>query len=333
PADAAIEAQLAALRVGGIQVQYFAADVADESQIARVLDECHRTLPPLRGVFQLAGALDDGLIARQSGPRMQSVFDSKICGTWHLHRLTRHLPLDHFVAFSSCVAWLGWAGQAAYAAANAWLEALVLERRRQGRPGVSIAWGPWEGAGMAARLSDAQRQRWRERGFQFIEPARGAALLGRILETGAPALGAFRVDWNAYCRQAPASSLVRDLERRAASDADRPSVASVETPRSEVSQSPLGASPERLRASLEGFVHEQLRSVLGVPADQTLDHQAHLPELGLDSLLAVELLHRLRVGLAPALNVPSSLLFEHPTLAQVTDFLVQNCEPAAAGSR
>jgi acyl transferase domain-containing protein/NADPH:quinone reductase-like Zn-dependent oxidoreductase/aryl carrier-like protein len=332
-ADAAIEAQLTRLRAGGISVRYFAADVADESQLARVLDDCQRTLPPLAGVFQLAGTLDDGLIARQSGPRMQRVFDPKIRGTWHLHRLTRHMPLDYFVVFSSCVAWLGWAGQAAYAAANAWLEGLILERRRQGLPGVSIAWGPWEQAGMAGRLSDAQRQRWLERGFQFIEPARGAALLGRVLETGAPALGVFRVDWDAYCRQAPASSLLRDLECRAATDtANRTANDVAKQPRSEIPQPLAGASPERLRASLEGFVHEQLRSVLGVPADQALDHRARLPELGLDSLLAVELLHRLRTGLAPSLNVPSSLLFEHPTLAQVTDFLMKSCEPVASGS-
>jgi NADPH:quinone reductase-like Zn-dependent oxidoreductase/aryl carrier-like protein len=334
PADAAILAKLARLRAGGVSVRYFAADVADQSQLARVLDDCHRTLPPLAGVFQLAGALDDGLIARQSGPRMQGVFDPKIRGTWHLHRLTRHMALDHFVVFSSCVAWLGWAGQAAYAAANAWLEGLILERRRQGLPGVTLAWGPWDAAGMAARLSDAQRQRWRERGFQFIEPARGAALLGRILETGAPSLGAFRLDWDAYCRQAPASSLLRDVERRAATDtANRTATAAVKQPRPEVSQPLAGASPERLRTSMEDFVHEQLRSVLGVPADQALDHRARLPELGLDSLLAVELLHRLRTGLAPSLNVPSSLLFEHPTLAQVTDFLVKSCEPVETVSR
>jgi NADPH:quinone reductase-like Zn-dependent oxidoreductase/aryl carrier-like protein len=334
PVDAAIEAQLAGFRAAGARVLYFAADVADESQIARVLDDCRRTLPAVRGVFQLAGALDDGLITRQNGPRMQSVFDPKIRGTWNLHRLTRRLPLDHFVVFSSCVAWLGWAGQSAYAAANGWLEALILERRRQGLPGVSIAWGPWGRAGMAARLSDAQRRRWRERGFQFIDPARGAALLGRILETGAPTLGAFRVDWDAYCQKSPPSSLLRDVERHSVDghSVDRRSVAVVEAPRPDVSQPLAGASPERLRASLESFVQEQLRSVLGVPADQALDHRARLPELGLDSLLAVELLHRLRVGLSPSLNVPASLLFEHPTLAQVTEFLANSHDTTAATS-
>ena len=321
-ADARVQELISQAAARGANLAYFSADVSDEAQLRGVLDHCTAHLPPLRGVFHLAGVLDDGVIAGQTWSRMQAVFAPKIRGAWNLHRLTLELPLDHFVLFSSCVAWLGSTGQAAYGAANAWLKAPREERRQRGLPGASIAWGPWSEAGMSARLTDSQQQRWRDRGFHFIDPQHGLALFDRILETGAASSGAFRVDWDIYQQFNSASPLLGDVINRSTA----PAAAIKSAPQNAAIASPIAHEPGQLRARLPEFVQEQVRAVLGVSAGEALEDRAQLPDLGLDSLLAVELLHRLRVGLSPPLVLSTTVLFEHPTMAELTDYLVASCD-------
>src|SRR5690606_30530681 len=110
-----------------------------------------QTMPPLRGVIHSAGVLDDGALLQQSWSRFRTVMAPKVVGSWHLHQLTRHLPLDFFVLFSSGAAVLGSPGQSNHAAANAFMDALAHCRRAQGLPAVSINWGPWAEVGAAAR--------------------------------------------------------------------------------------------------------------------------------------------------------------------------------------
>jgi NADPH:quinone reductase-like Zn-dependent oxidoreductase/aryl carrier-like protein len=317
PADAGIHDLIAMAAATDVKIVYFSADVADESALRRMFDECRESLPPMRGVFQLAGVLDDGFITNQSWPQMQRVFAPKINGTWNLHRLTLRMPLDYFVLFSSCTAWLGSAGQTAYAAANVWLEALILERRRQGLPGVAIAWGPWSQRGMMAGLDNNLRKHWAERGFQFIDPDRGSALLNHALASAAPRVGAFRVDWNAYRESAPQAGLLVDVE----SDGSCGMMPTID-PAPQVSRdSYLDVPLERRQNWFDRFVREQVRAVLGMPPNRVLEQRVPLVDLGLDSLLSVELVHRLRSALSPPLQLPSNLLTEHPTLAEVVDCL------------
>jgi NADPH:quinone reductase-like Zn-dependent oxidoreductase/NAD(P)-dependent dehydrogenase (short-subunit alcohol dehydrogenase family) len=171
PALGWIEAQ-------GVRLLVAAADVAREADVARVLGEVRATLPPLRGVIHCAGTLVDRAVERQTWDSFQQVLAPKVGGAWNLHVQTRADPLDFFVLFSSNSAIVGLAGQANYAAANAFLDALAHHRHAAGLPALSIAWGPWSDVGMAARSGMA-----RER--LVIDPDGGLHVLDGLLDAGA----------------------------------------------------------------------------------------------------------------------------------------------------
>src|SRR4029077_1543763 len=133
------------------------ADAADYGQLAAVIADIDHTLPPLRGVIHAAGVLDDGIALQQTRDRLWNVLSPKLLGGWHLHALTAGRKLDFFALFSSAAALLGSPGQSNYAAAKAALDGLAAFRRARALPCISINWGPWAGAGMAARDGKSDR--------------------------------------------------------------------------------------------------------------------------------------------------------------------------------
>src|SRR4029078_1607065 len=140
----------------GAVVTVVNADVADRAALASVIAGVEL---PLGGVVHSAGALDDGVLLQQNWQRFQTVAAAKVIGSWHLHELTRELPLDFFVLFSSTASLLGHPAKSNSAAANGFLDALAHYRRAQRLPAISINWGPWEGIGLAARTGLLDRNR------------------------------------------------------------------------------------------------------------------------------------------------------------------------------
>ncbi|MFL5339449.1 MAG: SDR family NAD(P)-dependent oxidoreductase [Gemmataceae bacterium] len=315
PSDAARRA-LARLERDGVRVKFIAADVSDEAALRTALADVE---PPLRGLVHTAGVVDDGLVGQQTWSRFRGVLAPKVAGAWILHRLTRDQPLDFFVLFSSVSAVLGSAGQTGYAAANAFLDALASERRRQGLPAVSIAWGPWADAGMAARLDPALRQLWADRGFQFIRPDLGRDLLEQALGRDAAAVGAFRVDWPRYRAglNGRPSPLLADVAATPAPPVQTLAPTAVATMAGQLA----AADPAERRRLLKDYLGRRVVHVLGLGAAQVPDEQTPLPDLGLDSLMTVELLHGLRTELKGVLTLPPTLLFDHPTIAGLVEHL------------
>ena len=138
------------MRHEGIDIFIAQADVSDAAQLKKVFDKIETGMPVLRGVIHEAGILDDGAILNLNAERMKKVMAPKIDGTWNLHNATLNLPLDFFVLFSSAVSVLGSPGQANYAAASSYLDAMSHYRRNLGLPAISINWGPWAEVGLAA---------------------------------------------------------------------------------------------------------------------------------------------------------------------------------------
>ncbi|OZV75710.1 hypothetical protein CA850_28135 [Micromonospora echinospora] len=317
-------ADVAALRDAGARVEVVRADIARPDEVTRLVDEVTATLPPLRGVVHAAGVLDDGILLQQEWPRFERVLGPKLAGAWNLHHATRGLDLDFFVLFSSVASMLGSAGQGNYAAGNAFLDLLAAERRRQGLPGLSVNWGPWRGAGMAARVDDDRQ--WALRGMGLIDPERGVAELAAALGQPRAQVGVVAIEWGAYLRQYPTGLRPPLLDDMAATTADAGAPAAGGADHRALLTLLADAAPDDRPDLIVGHVRDLAARVLGLTAAHTLDTRRPLNELGLDSLMAVEL--RNALSLSVDRSLPATVLFDYPTVEALAGFVAGELQPA-----
>nr|APD72067.1 type I polyketide synthase 2 [Streptomyces sp.] len=307
PGAAELTAELTA---AGAEVQVRACDVADRAALAALfagVPDRH----PLTGVFHLAGAVDDGPLDAMTPERLDAVLRPKVDGAVHLDELTRDLPLSAFVLFSSVVGVLGTPAQSAYAAANAFLDALAHRRRARGLPGVSLAWGLWARSSGLGDLTETDMARLRRSGLAPLSTTDGMALLSAALDGGQALLLPAHLDLAALRRQAreyTLAPLLRGLVRT-------PARAVAGTPRQEsgLAGRLAGLSrPDQERQLLE-LIRAHASTVLGHDAadGDTIPPDRAFRESGFDSLTVVELRNRLRA--ATGLPLPTTLLFDHPT--------------------
>jgi len=305
------EEVVADLAAQGASVAAIQADISNESDLARALSEMRDTMPPLRGVVHAAGVLDDHLLVNLDAESFRRVLAPKVLGAWNLHSLTADLPIDFFVLFSSVASVVGSPGQANYAAANAFLDGLAHDRRSRGLPCLSINWGPWAEIGMAARAASARGPA--SRVMHPLAPAHAIAALDRLFEKNGPAQAvAMSVDWSLLAhsfngQQPPAliSDLLREKARPATAKAARDS-----GPRMSM-QELLAAPPDGRHALLLAHVQKNLAQVMALDAPE-LDPEESLSNLGLDSLMALELQHSIEESFGAKL--PLELLMGVPTL-------------------
>ena len=319
----------------GAHVLTWQGDVSRETDVAAVLAEIEANMPPLRGVIHAAGVLDDGVLRQQSWPRFEKVFAPKIHGAWHLHNLTQRLPLDFFVLFSSMAPVLSNSGQGNYAAANAFLDALAHYRRAQGLPATSINWGPWSEVGMAAAQQDRERQRWSATGVTLIAPDEGVQVFERLLMKKHTQVSVYPMDWQKLAAQVSANEaapILREMLQQAAVREESGGAAAG----SQILQMLNEAAPDERYELLLEHIREQVTRVLGLPASYSVDPQRGLTDLGMDSLMTVELSNRLKNSLGKPL--PTTLAFEYPTAAALTEYLLNEVlsldtapEPQTAG--
>jgi acyl transferase domain-containing protein/Zn-dependent alcohol dehydrogenase/short-subunit dehydrogenase/acyl carrier protein len=284
-----------ALEQRGAVVRVAPVDMGLQEQVAHLLSDVARAMPKLRGVFHAAMVLDDGLVLNLDRQRYANVLAPKALGAWHLHALTQELSLDYFVLFSSVVAEIGNPGQAGYAAANAFLDALAHHRRGRGLPALSVNWGPLGGAGIVARKQGLAQHLARQ-GWKTIPVRQALEVLGRLLSSPAVPVSVADVDWLAWSRAYPAvSASPRFAELLEGPGAQtRPG----EGPEATWRETLLGLEAGERRSAALGLVQEAVARVLGFePAKLDIDKRLDL--LGVDSLMAVELQHVLytRTGL------------------------------------
>jgi acyl transferase domain-containing protein/acyl carrier protein len=307
-----------ALGALGAQAQVVACDVSDRDQLARLIDSIPAERP-LKAVVHAAGALDDALIAALTPARIDSAMNAKVDGAWHLHTLTRGLELDAFVLFSSLAGVAGAAGQASYAAANAFLDALAAHRRAEGLPASSMAWGWWEQAtGLTGRLSRGDLTRLRRMGMAPMSAEEGLALMDAAWKDSQALTVPVRFD-SAMLRRAARSVAIAPLLRGLV-PASLGARHLQRSPLDDLRQRPLA---ERRRAVLE-IVRVEVAGVLGHASAQAIDDRLAFRELGFDSLLAVEL--RNRLAAICGVRLPSTLVFDYPTPALLTEQLLKRLE-------
>ncbi|WSC33866.1 type I polyketide synthase (plasmid) [Streptomyces sp. NBC_01768] len=310
----------------GASVRVAACDVADRDVLAAVLDAVPAE-HPLVGVVHTAGVLDDGVLSSLTPERVGAVLRPKVDAAWYLHELTRGLDLSLFVLFSSAAATLGSAGQANYAAANAFLDALAEVRRGEGLVGQSLAWGPWAEGGMLGHLDDADLQRMARDGVVPLVPADGLALFDAADGTDRAALLAVKLDVPALRRRADAGTLPVLL--RGLAQGNRRRAARAGGSGSTLAER-LAAVPTGERAALvDEMVRAQVAIVLGHTSGEAIVAGQAFKELGFDSLTALEL--RNRLVSATGLRLPATLVFDYPSPAALADFVLAEALGTAEG--
>ncbi|MEZ5979753.1 MAG: SDR family NAD(P)-dependent oxidoreductase [Planctomycetota bacterium] len=301
---------IAELEQLGARVVAAQLDVTDADSVRTLVRSIE---PPLAGVVHAAGVLDDGLIGGQDEARFARVLAPKVAGALNLDAATRDLQLDMFVLFSSMSAITGNAGQTSYAAANAFLDALAHHRRALGLPALSIGWGPWAEGGMAARLGDRERARIAEQGLSPIVPEVGLDVFERLVANrDVPAhVGVLPVRWPRFLGRLP---LVPPFLENLASGVARASTKHVSEDRIRAELPALDESERPAR--LEEWLREQLAGVMGFASGADVDPNQPFVDMGIDSLLAVDLRNRLEIAFE--VELPVTFVFDNPDVAALT---------------
>ena len=315
PPDAAAEQAIEALRARGFRIEIEIADVTDTAALDAMLARMDRGLPPLAGVIHSVGVLSDAALGNQSWESFETVLWPKMLGAWHLHRATAERDLDLFVIFSSVAGVLGNPGQANHAAANAFLDQLAAHRRALGLPGQAIAWGAWSELGEAEEQRERIAGRRQASGTGWFTPEQGFRALDRLLRQDAAGAAVAAVDWPVFGEAVGGRPpLLEDLLAVAAEDGD-------DSSSSEDLMARLGSTPAAGREDLlVSFLQGEVQAVLRLPSAPA--SSVGFFDLGMDSLMAVELRNRLNRAFSEAYAAPNTLVFDYPTIADLARHLV-----------
>ncbi|EFP19314.1 polyketide synthase pks12, partial [Mycobacterium tuberculosis SUMu003] len=296
-----------------------ACDAADRAALAKVIADIP-VQHPLSGVIHTAGALDDAVVMSLTPDRVDVVLRSKVDAAWHLHELTRDLDVSAFVMFSSMAGLVGSSGQANYAAANSFLDALAAHRRAHGLPAISLGWGLWDQASaMTGGLDAADLARLGREGVLALSTAEALELFDTAMIVDEPFLAPARIDLTALRAHAVAvppmfSDLASAPTRRQVDD----SVAAAKS-KSALAHRLHGLPEAEQHAVLLGLVRLHIATVLGNITPEAIDPDKAFQDLGFDSLTAVEMRNRLKS--ATGLSLSPTLIFDYPTPNRLASYI------------
>lgn len=313
----------------GCEVRVIAADVADADDVAHLLATVRAELPPLAGIVHAAGEIGTTALADLADAEVDRVFAGKVWGAWHLSQAAADLPLDFFVSTSSIASVWGGYGQTAYGAANAFLDGLAWRLRAQGIAGASVNFGPWSG-GMADADS---RARLEQRGVRTLSPADALAGLADVAAAQGPAQQTVaRIDWARFLplyQQAGRRGFLAELERELPAATDATAAAATAGP-TQLVERLTNAPVQQRKKLLTDYLRAAVAEVTRVDVAE-IREDAGFFDLGMDSLMAVELRRRIEQGVGR--EIPITLVMDHPRPSDVADYLLGEVlglsEPAA----
>jgi acyl transferase domain-containing protein/acyl carrier protein len=305
---------ITSIEQAGAKVLVAQADVSSETDMVRVFDEIEASMPPVLGIVHAAGVVGYQVIKDLDLNELESVLRPKVLGAWILHRLTQGMKLDFFVCFSSIASVWGSKGQAHYAAANYFLDALAHYRRGLGLPALSVNWGPWAEGGMAS----SEAQQWLTRmGVTALRPEQALTALEVLLGGGCPQTTVANVDWTLFKGIYEARGqrpLLEKIEARSQATAEQQ-----KKQKSIITQQLKISVKSDRQALLVAYLQAQVAKVLGLEPSKLPDPQRGFFEMGMDSLMAVELKTRLENDFGTSL--PATLAFESPTINELAEYL------------
>jgi myxalamid-type polyketide synthase MxaC len=303
----------------GANVEVVSLDASDAGGVARVISDLATRPAPLRGIIHSAGVVDDHLVTDLTWEQFTKVMAPKLQGAWNLHEASKSVPLDHFVLYSTMSAVVGNVGQSNYAAGNAFMDALCQQRSVHGLPALSVNWGPWAEVGMASRMDAAALKAIPDKAMIF--PAEGMQLLEQLM-SGSPSKAQVVVGAPTFLHTfASSSALMKDLvkELKPAASARKPTVSGGG---GSALQDSLQSAPESQRMDiLVEFISGEVAKILALDGASDVDPKQPLTEMGLDSLMAVELRNALADAVATPL--PATLLFDYPMVTAIAEFLMK----------
>lgn len=301
----------------GVQVAVVRADVSRKDDLKKVFKEIDDTMPPLRGIFHTAMVIDDGILLQMNRERFEAVMAPKMLGAWNLHIHSLDKPLDFFVLFSSVSSIIGNPGQSSYNAANAFLEALAFYRRRKGLPATAVNWGHIAEVGYVARNENIGN-RLTQLGIKGMSPENTMKILGRILQERPEQIAAVRVDWRQWTNSFGAGRLspqrfahLVGLDLAGGKPDDQSGG---------IRDLLLSFGAEERLQLLRRYIGEQVARVLGMSVSK-LNFEQPLNELGLDSLMAVELKARIESDIG--VSVPAVELVQGPSVERLTGLFLE----------
>ena len=311
-ADAA-EKIFSAAEMNGANVHVAAVDISRDKDVRQLIATISNELPPLKGVVQSAGILDDGILAQLDWDRFARLFEAKVYGSWLLHEHTKSLELDFFILKSSLLSLLGSAGQANYTASSAFLDALMAYRRGAGLPATAINWCAWSGGGLATVSGARGEAMWSSLGVEFVSPDRAMQLFDQLMHRDVDQIAVAIADWPTYAGKVGKPLFLAELLSGSEAAGPRKS----DDTKIAVTASPVAAN-SHAREQLLTRLREHIMAKLGFA--EAINPDQPLNELGVDSLMAVTLSNSLENEFA--IPVPVAELIKGPTINQLAEHLI-----------
>ncbi|WP_442509431.1 thioester reductase domain-containing protein [Novipirellula sp. SH528] len=308
--DAAIEIE--SLRAEGVTIQDVRGDATKREDVERVIKQIHAESPALKGVVHAAMVLDDAFIADLNEERFAKVLYPKMLGAWNLHHFTRDIALDHFICFSSFSNVVGATKQANYNAGNSFLDALAHHRRASGLPALTLNWGALLDAGFVAR-NNKTAEYLDGVGLKAFRISEALDVFAEMILRDTALVGAGRVDWKQLSKVSDAVATLPMYESVRQDMTPNPSNSGLQ------SQLRSASQHERLEILCD-FVASQVAGVFGIES-ANVDRETSLAQVGIDSLMAVELINRIET--AAGTRIPMNRILRGPSVRELSHVILE----------